>query len=201
MIIESKKIIFLHPGKTGGTSIEHCLKNLYFKNYPFSAKQGDEEIMFGYSKKYKIYLQHADLRFFKKYLKKNLNDYKIITSVRNPYDRLVSCYFYNGKDNKFSFEDFVCNHLEDHINASSNYTVNHFSPQINFLKYENYFVNKIIRLESFNNDCYKCGLNVKQNLSKTIKRKKDYNIYYNNKTKDIVYQLYKEDFDLLNYPK
>jgi len=201
VIIEFKNIIYMHPGKTGGTSIEHFLKNKYLNNKKLNAKVSDQDIMFGYSEKYKFYLQHADLRFYANFINKNLKKYTTITSVRNPYDRLVSCYFYNGKDKKFTFEDFVLNHLEKHITPNKNYAINHFCPQINFIKYNDYTVNKIIKFESFIEDCKKCGLDIKQKLSKTIKRKKDYNIYYNNKTKDIVYNLYKEDFEYLNYNK
>lgn len=199
--LESKKIIFLHPGKTGGTSIEHTLRDLYLNDLKLEAKKEDLDLMFGLSKKYNFFLQHADLRFYKKELGIELENYKTIATVRNPYDRLVSCYYYNGKNKKFTFENFILKHLESHIEANNKqgFSVNHFAPQINFCKIDNYIVNHIIRLESFSNDLKEINIDVKYNHSKTISRKKDYKDYYNQKTKDIVYNLYKEDFEYLNY--
>lgn len=200
MKVESEKIILLHPGKTGGTSVEHTLKEKYLSTKKLNAKEADFELMFGYSKKHKLYLQHADLRFYKK-INIDLKEYTTITTVRNPYDRLVSCYYYNGKDKKFSFEDFILNKLPNHIEYNKDYAVSHFCPQIHFCKLGNYDVNNIIRLESFQEDLKKNDLTSKFHYSKTRSRKKEYEQYYNQKTKDLVYELYKKDFDYLGYSK
>lgn len=201
MKFESQKIILLHPGKTGGTSIEYTLRDLYFKGLKLDAFKEDLDLMFGLSKKHNLFLQHADLRFYKNILNINLNDYKTIATVRNPYDRLVSCYYYNGKNKKFTFHDFVLNRLEDQIelNNKKGFSVSHFAPQINFCKIDDYRVDHIIKLETFVSDLKKINIDVKYNASKTVSRKEDYNGYYNQKTKDLVYQLYKEDFEYLNY--
>lgn len=199
MIIESQKTILLHPGKTGGTSVEHTFKDLFFKNKKLIAKEEDLNMMFGFSKKYKIYLQHADLRFYKNELNIELENYKTITTVRNPYDRLVSCYFYNGKSKHFSFEEFVVEHLEKHILSNKKYAVNHFCPQMSFCKINDYTVSHIVKLENFKKDLEDIGINVNYNYSKTVSRDKNYQEYYNQKTKDIVFNLYKEDFLNLDY--
>jgi hypothetical protein len=200
MKIESEKIILLHPGKTGGTSVEHALKEKYLATKKLNVKQADFDLMFGYSKKDNLYLQHADLRFYKK---KDIDfkEYTTITTARNPYDRLVSCYYYNGKDKKFSFEDFIVNQLPNHIENNKYYAINHFCPQIYFCKLGDYEVNNIIRLESFQEDLKKINLTSKFHYSKTVSRSKNYQEYYNQKTKDLVYELYKEDFEYLNYEK
>jgi len=201
MKIESAKIILTHPGKTGGTSIEHTFANLYLNNQKLDSKKEDLDIMFGYSKRYGLFLQHADLQFYKNILKIDLANYKTITTVRNPFDRLVSCYYYNGKNKKFSFKEFVLNHLEKHIesNFKKEYGVNHFAPQINFCKIDDYTVNHIIRLENFVNDLKEINIDVKYNYSKTVSRTKDYKNYYDKKTEAIVYELYQQDFEYLNY--
>jgi hypothetical protein len=201
--IESEKLILLHPGKTGGTSLEHTFKKKYLNHEKLNARLENINIMFGFSKTYKFFLQHADLNFYKKILDINLKDYKTIATVRNPYDRLVSCYHYNGKSKNFSFEDFVVNHLESHIlsNNKKSYSINHFAPQITFCKLDDYCVDHIIKLESFSDDLNKIGIDVQFHFSKTRSRKKNYTDYYNQKTKDLVYELYKEDFEYLNYQK
>lgn len=202
MIIESEKIILLHPGKTGGTSVEHTLNKSFLENKKLNAKDDNFEIMFGYSKKYRIYLQHADLRFYKNELNINLEKYKTITTVRNPYDRLVSCYFYNNKDVRFSFEEFVIDYLERHFLANEKYAVNHFCLQKDFCEIDDYKVDHIVKIENFKKDLEEIGINVVDvHHSKTARRKKGYESYYNKKTKDIVYNLYKEDFEHLGYAK
>lgn len=203
MKIESQQLILLHPGKTGGTSIEHTFRKEYLNNHKLDPKKEDLNLMFGYSKKHRLFLQHADLRFYKNILKIDLHKYKTITTVRNPYDRLVSCYYYNGKSKKCTFEDFVTQQLENHINAnlSEGYSVNHFSPQTYFAKIDDYYVNHIIKLENFTDNLKEIGIDVSFHYSKTASRKGTFEDYYNSKTKDIVHQLYKEDFNYFNYLK
>lgn len=201
----SPPIIFLHPGKTGGTSIEHTFKELYFpKEFELVSKQENFELMFGLSKEYKIYLQHADLRLYKM-LNIDLEKYKTITTVRRPYERILSCYYYNAKDKLFSFEEFVCDHLEKllDLNINKGYYANHFCPQIFYVKIDDYNVDHIIKLENFKEDCEEISLNVVFNYSQTSGTKKYINYLdaYNQKTKDIVYSLYKEDFEELDYDK
>ena len=39
MKLDKQKIILLHPGKTGGTSIEHTLRDLYIPDIKLIAKK------------------------------------------------------------------------------------------------------------------------------------------------------------------
>jgi hypothetical protein len=202
MKIDNSKIIFLHPGKTGGTSVEHTLRDLYIPDEKLIAKEPNFDIMFGFDKKYQIYLQHADIRFYINQLKCDLAKFKTITTVRRPYERLLSAFYYNGKSEKMSFEDFVINHLHKYIEANNKYAVNHFCPQIHYVKNQSYIVDYIIKLENFAEDCKRAGLNnVKYHYAKTISVHKYKNRLsaFTYKMKDIVYSLYKEDFELLDY--
>lgn len=204
MKIETPKIILFHPGKTGGTSIEHTLKNLYLPEVNLIAKEQNREIMFGMDKEYKCYLQHGDIRLYEK-MNIPYQTYKTITTVRRPYERILSCYFYNGKSKRFTFEEFITKELEKCFNSSISrgYSVSHFSPQYTFAYHESYEVDHIIYLENFKDDCAKAGLDVKYHYSKTAgpKQYSNYMDAYNQKTKDIVYSIYKEDFKLYGYEK
>lgn len=200
MKIDDQKIILLHPGKTGGTSIEHTLRDLYLPGLKLNAREPDRKVMFGLDKEYGCFLQHADLRLYS-ILDIPYKDYKTICTVRNPYTRLLSCYYYNGKSVKFDFETFVLNHLPNMFKniQASKYSSGHFFPQY----YHANDVNEIIKLENFNSDCKKVGLDVKYHYSKTTGMKKHTKPMdaYTTKMKDIVYSLYKEDFTLLGYKK
>jgi hypothetical protein len=195
MKIENEKIIFLHPGKTGGTSIEFALRDCYLPGYKFNSKVPDYNVMFGYDKLNKIYLQHANVSIYEKFNIEYRN-YNVAVSVRRPYERILSCYFYNGKDKLYNFETFVASKLEK---ISRNKILNHFSPQHTYFK--NQF--HVIKLENFDQDTMSFGIHVRYHHSKTIGTKKIHNrmSMYNQRTKDIIYNIYKEDFLLFGYKK
>jgi len=205
MKLEDPKIILLHPGKTGGTSIEHSLKDKYLSpSHKLDAKKADRNLVFGLDKEINIYLQHACLNTYKR-LNIPFKDYKTITTIRRPYERILSCYFYNGKSKNFTFEEFVIKNLESclYVSLRKEYAVSHFAPQFFYTHNDDYVVDHIIKLENFKEDCERAGLDVKYHYSQTAGTKK-YNNYldaYNQKTKDIVYDLYKEDFKLYGYEK
>lgn len=195
MKIENENIIFLHPGKTGGTSIEFTLRDLYLPGYKFNSHSPDFNVMFGYDKKSKIFLQHANLKNYKD-ISIDLSKYTVLVSTRRPYERILSCFFYNGKDKKYDLKTFIEQELEKLLNSEF---VNHFTPQHTY--YQNNL--RVIKLENFQQDARSVGLDIKYHYSKTsrLDKIKDRMGLYNQKTKDIIYSLYKEDFLLFGYQK
>ena len=78
--------IFIHIPKTGGTSVKDCL----IRNYP-------KENLF-----YTDYGYHAPIGEYVKAIENNpdckpMSEYVIFTTVRNPWDRVVSRYFFAKK--------------------------------------------------------------------------------------------------------
>jgi len=136
--------------------------------------------------------------------KKIINSNKIITSVRNPYDRAVSTFKYRkGKTpSKFQFKSF-----EEYVKSESSSI---FPQQVEYLKVDGEIIDPyfVFRFE-----------NLKLNLEKFIKQENlKYNIedlqvirpskhmhnipyqeFYTKETQDIIYNLYKEDFEYFNY--
>tara|TARA_R100001082_G_C4309554_1_gene136115 strand:+ start:105 stop:755 length:651 start_codon:yes stop_codon:yes gene_type:complete len=74
MIIDKEKLIFIHIPKNAGTSIRR-----YFGNFS---------------------TYHETINDFKDVFPNEYNSYKKFTIVRNPYDRMVSWYFYIQKQAK-----------------------------------------------------------------------------------------------------
>lgn len=201
MKIENEKILLLHPGKTGGTSIEHTLRDLYLpEDYELRSKTADRKVLFGFDKQYRAYLQHADLRLLK-IMGISIEDYKTICTVRRPYERLVSCYYYNGAATRHDFETFVTDVLPKKVNhaCDAEYSVSHFCPQ----HFYGDGVDHIIQLENFEEDCAKVDLKVSYHYSKTegATKHEDRMSLYTPKLKEIVYALYREDFKLFGYKK
>lgn len=186
------KCIFVHIPKNAGISVSYTL----FGNTG------------GSHRKIKDYMKIFSPNTFKKYYK--------FTFVRNPWDRLVSTYFFlkNGglteKDKIWadanlatykSFKDFVENWLnEENIKKSL-----HFQQQYVFLENEKGMiaVDFIGRFENIDEDFRKITqvLKIDRKLGKrnVSKRDADYRKYYNNKTRAIVASVYNKDIELFNY--
>lgn len=200
MIFHKDKIIFFHPGKTGGTSIEVALtkRNLEKEFGQLNSHNADYNIMYGFCKKHKIFLHHADIRF---YTTNNIDipkDYLKITSIRRPYDKVLSAYFYNGWDKKYTFHDFIVKKIEFLIARNKDFAINHFCPQIHYIN-QGY---ELIQLENIAQDCDKLGIEIspkKHAQTKANKIYKDYLSAYDTKTKDIIRSVYKEDFVTFSY--
>lgn len=186
------KCIFIHIPKNAGISVSYTL----FGNTG------------GSHRKLKDYQRIFGRRTVSKYYK--------FSFVRNPWDRLVSTYFFltNGglteKDKKWTaqhiaeysdFTDFVTNWLSvDHVNNSL-----HFQEQHLFLTNHNNeldvdFLGRFENLaQDFQTICE--HLQIERTLKKTnsSKRKNDYRSYYNETTKAIVAEVYERDIHLFNY--
>lgn len=200
-----RKIVFVHVPKTGGTSI-----NSYFnfkeklKNFYGVVNQSLE-------------LSHFSLDEIAEHL--NLNSFFKFSFVRNPWDRLVSKYFFykigyrkkNEKslsifDNVESFDDYVFEIFKNFKNIQNNYPshylCNHFKTQSSFVISKNYKLDFLGNFENFNFDLKKIGsiFNIKKDIPcLNFTNHKNYQFYYNKKTKKIVEELYGEDIKNFNY--
>lgn len=163
---------------------------------------------------------HIKLRDYQLAFKETeFNDFLKFTIVRNPWDRVVSAYFFlkeggvSGEDLVFSkkhmskinsFDDFVKNYLKKRRFQS----FTHFIPQIEFLTIKNKIaVDYIGKFENLNKDFEfiknEIGLKgdihlQKNNLTKS-RKSKNYTQYYSEVTKNIVADIYYKDIEILNY--
>lgn len=187
------KCIFVHIPKAAGLSICQSIFNNYGAgHYSLSDYQNI------FSK-----------RIFKAYFK--------FTIVRNPYSRFESAYYYlkNGgfdtRDRIWAEENLMpyadINEFVQHwLNSKTMFEMVHFKPQTYFLKDQSGEINLdfIGRLENIQEDYdfIKKKLGVTSILKKinTAKAKND-KIRLDIKSKEKIYQLYKHDFELLNYGK
>tara|TARA_B100000609_G_C17203255_1_gene429404 strand:- start:841 stop:1473 length:633 start_codon:yes stop_codon:yes gene_type:complete len=153
------------------------------------------------------------------YNEEEFNNFYKFTIVRNPWDRVVSAYYFlkeggaSGSDLKFSkrflsnidsFEDFVINHLsKKHI-----FGYIHFQPQYQFLSIGNSIQMNHIGYfeklqEEFNFLKEKLGRFDINNLEKNNVTKsrnfKSYKKYYTKKSRKVVSELYKKDIETFKY--
>tara|TARA_R100000742_G_C4221744_1_gene45347 strand:- start:41 stop:577 length:537 start_codon:yes stop_codon:yes gene_type:complete len=177
MIIEQYKSIFIHIPKNAGTSIETLFANSSFRIQP---------------------RKHDNIYDIKKKFPKVYDSYRKFTIIRNPYDKMVSWYFYlkkqMGLDNIIEFSEWIKEPSK----------LWHANDPICFLDPQHTWVDDtvvLIRYENLNEELDKF-FGEKINLPITNKSDhKHFSCYYNKKSSDIIYNRYKEDFDKYNYKK
>jgi len=217
-IIHSLKTVFIHIPKAGGTSVESCICDFPLFKYKMVNKYN----WYGNLKTddFHYELDHSTMAFMKKNCKYFKNHFYSFTIVRNPYARLVSEYHYcKYQYSRFiknidTFRDFVFELKSKFTYVLENkeknhYLVSHYLPQYIFT--HNYkkvqIIKDIFKLENINNDweIIKKKINIDSDLQKvekySSKFKYNYEDYYTEELKDIVYELYKDDFTIFNYHK
>ncbi len=121
--------------------------------------------------------------------------------VRNPYTRILSAYLERISTDLSGFDSFVRKHI--HIRPDQLKDV-HWRPQYVFLQLVKF--DYIGHMESFEEDMKiiagKVGLNVDGLLHKNRQPTADlFDTAYTQELKDIVYELYRRDFEMLGYPR
>ncbi|MBW2998482.1 sulfotransferase family protein [Candidatus Woesearchaeota archaeon] len=206
ILLEKQKAIYFFIPKVACSSIKKICSDLL-------CLESDSIIQ--------IHINKYPFIFRKKIAK--YNNYFKFTFVRNPWDRIVSCYknkirekslnnqhFVNGVFSRFitygtftpemSFEDFVkaiCEISDEDANV-------HFQSQYKFItdKKGKIIVDFIGQFENidkdFNKICKKLKINVKlPHLMKS--EKKDYKEYYTKETKEMIRKRYKKDIEMFGY--
>jgi hypothetical protein len=225
MILEKKKILFVHIEKTGGNSLVHVFKKYsnekIFKHNGYS----DGSETFEIKGKYTLN-KHQNLADYKKMLGSKISKFKIITFVRNPLDRLISAYFMRDRSlhpnffvrkiNHFTkkrFDFFLFNH-KFYKNKIPEFSLNtfklfikDFNNQTSYFKINKKFIqpNYLLRFENYKCDLKKiCKIyNIKfkhVHVNKSVKKK-----FTNDKLKTIeklvLSSHHREDYNTFGYKK
>jgi hypothetical protein len=194
-ICRNLKLCFIHVPKTAGSSIEKAL------NW-----QGANHLIGPLNKKYNVCPQHLYWSEIKEEVPEAEKFLKF-SIVRNPFDRLVSEYFYakqyKCRPNSFvkdlSFTSFVDEFLKLPGKDRQFIFDRHLEPQVNFIKdCENlnlFYFENLEKCFSFLSSVATFDKVPRQNCS----RHENWNFYYSEEIKSKVYNFYKEDFDKLGY--
>jgi len=208
-ISHAENIIFIHIPKTGGGSIEKSLG--IFGEDNNGSLNPNLNILYG--KKNNKLLQHLTISEIKGIKNKEYKTYKKITFVRNPFDKLLSEYFWRiqryGK-NKIDFKYFLMEEAIPRKNKINTYVKNfykdekiissmdiHYMEQYKFLiNNNNLDVDSIGKFEDFEID-FKKLFNKKLLNYKINKSKVDYFYYLSKKflPKFIKKRLYRKFYD------
>ena len=128
------------------------------------------------------------------------------TVVRNPFDRLVSHFFYIKTKNSYyykehpNFKELEKGNFDDYIYLCKQDSKFYLEPQSYYVcdKDDNILVDHVLRHETLQEDFNKFWDLKLPHLNKSD-RDKDWEKYYNENTIKTVYEFYKRDFINFNY--
>jgi hypothetical protein len=200
-------VLFMHIPKTGGSSVE-----LYFSskfNIPLNNKSLylyiEDELLLNKNIRINSSLQHITYNQIVEYSKIfniNFDNIKIITIVRNPYERFISDLFFYKLIKIDTTTEEVFNLINEYV-VSEKYD-NHNIPQYKFITNNNEEIIKnihILKTESLTNDMHNLGYNDFNIFENTNPNKLNYYNYLNNETIEFINKFYHLDFILFNYDK
>ena len=178
MIIDEHKAIFIHIPKNAGSSIETLFANNSFRIQPS---------------------KHADIYEIKRKFKNSYNSYKKFTIIRNPYDKMVSWYFYLKRNLGERYEVLEFN---EWIKDPSKFW--HIDDPISYLKPQHEWIDDTVVLIKYENLDKELNQFFNKKIELPIINKSKHNHYleyYNKESLTIIYDRYKEDFKKYNYKK
>ena len=204
LISHTHKFIYIKNKKVAGTSIES-----YFEKYCLDPSKSYKQIHktnyinteYGIignrqdGRKGKFY-NHISAKEIHKIIGDNMfNTYFKFCVVRNPYDKMVSLYHMLRNGNKLKTFDEFCK--KNNCKNYNRYFINNKS-----------CINFYIRYENLNEDlkkvCEKLGIefdiNRLPNFKSEYRQKNDnYQKYYNDDLRKIVYKKHKKEFEMFGY--
>jgi len=199
VVCDKKRCIFIHIPKTAGTSIEQYLQD-----------KGKNEITFRGVHKNRS-MHHYTALELKKFVPIIFNHYYKFSIIRNPYDRLLSEYYWTPVPNLgFKYGKTKADFLHQVIDIVrkkkyyENIYYDHFLPQYRFVYHDKkLLVDQIFKYEDLdwvtNYLKKKLEINMDFPTFNKTNKKKDDNWTENQKRK--IYNLYKNDFLIFNYEK
>jgi hypothetical protein len=201
MISHDHQFIFTHVPKTAGKSIRYFLGLPEF-DYQYKADGQNIEHAYGHQRLFDFLNEEYFARYFK------------FAFVRNPFDRIISAYFYleNGGCNE-SDRRFREEHLTPYKGSFAAFveglpklvTSDHFKPQVVWLCDDRRkpLADFVGRYESLEQDASivgkKLGLSFQGLPMMNKSQHQSYRSYYDEATKRRVAQVYGEDIEMFSY--
>jgi hypothetical protein len=200
-------ILFIHIPKTGGSSVENYFYTKFSMQQDNKSLYGfiDPELKLNENMIINSSLQHITYDQMIEYnnvFNIDLNNIKIITIVRNPYERIISDLFFYGKINVNTSKEDVFDMLQDYL-VSTDYD-NHNLPQHYFITTNNKTIIPnihILHTETLTNDMKDLGYEDFDLLLNVNKFNVDYYDYLNNKSIEVINAFFHFDFILFGYVK
>lgn len=189
---KDRRIFFIHIPKSGGTSIELCLKNLTGNIELFSRKK---------SFLIPVTPQHLDCYYIKSLFFGGSNEFSYFTVVRHPLAKVISEYYHANRNNKkpIDFNRWLKYALKNFA-KNKYFSDNHLRHQVDFLTENTTVFNFEDGLQHVID--YACEeLRIEKSLKEIPHEKKynKHNININKKSIRLINETYKKDFLFFGY--
>ncbi len=199
---EDFHLLFIHIPKTGGSNIENFFLN-YFKKTPKITNLLSNNLQIkinNHSLQHMTYKEYFNNQLF---FNINFKNIKILTVVRNPYNRLMSDLFYLGLANKNNTQQEIEQIIKTYLKDNLSYD-NHKLEQYKFLLNNDNQINKdiiIYKSETLNQQMIKLGFPEFENFCNNTNTKitSDYLKYLNDNSIKLINDYYNLDFHYFNY--
>ena len=191
MIDQRRELIYLHPSKTGGTSIEQAFVNDLIGGG--GRRRGAALLLFLYSEQSN---QHWPLEKLTKALPFT-KDWRKVASVRHPYTRVISEFRYQLLGHRRTSQHICYKNKDIDLALKSgqiwaNGEAYHGMPQHKYVAEDV----ELIRFENLEDDFKRLtGLSELPHTQKGS----DFHPELSEQSKEIIYKRYKDDFDVLGY--
>lgn len=203
-------VLFIHIPKTGGSSVEYYFSRKF--NVPINSKSLFNALnpelkryMLNHASLITTVLQHMPYKVIFEYRKVfniNFNNIKIITIVRNPYERIISDLFYFKKIAINSSKEEVYDIIQTYLLSSE--LDNHNIHQHKFILDKNDKILSnihILHTETLTNDMHNLGYTDFNHKDNVNPNKVNYYDYLNTDSIKLINDFYDLDFQFFNYNK
>lgn len=200
---ENAHLLFIHIPKTGGSNIENFFMN-YLKQIPTINQLLSNNLNLKINNHSLQHMTYQEIYNNNDYFNINFDSkIKILTVVRNPYNRIISDLFYLKFANKKNNKDEIEKIIEQYLNSNHLYD-NHKLEQYKFLIDNDNNINKniiILNSETLNEQMNELGFPEFSNFCNQSNTKitKDYYDYLNDASIKMINEYYKKDFEYFNY--
>ena len=202
---KNHNLLFIHIPKTGGSNIENFLFTV-LKEKPNLSHLLSNNLEIRVNNHSLQHMTYMELYQNREYFDINFDKIKIITVVRNPYDRIMSDLFFYKIALKDNNSDEIEEIIKKYLNNHSLYD-NHKLPQYKFLISNE--ITKVInpniiilKSENLNQDMENLGFKEFKNFcscSNKTEINKDYSKYLNTNSIKMINQYYRLDFYYFKY--
>jgi hypothetical protein len=196
MISHKLKFIFIHIPKTSGNSLSLLLKDLINNGITCSKGNGNGEGIKVHCEKTKLDIKHKNINYYNSLYGKNINNYFKFTIVRNPYDRILSFYFWKKgtKNQVFNRKEFI-NFVNKKNSSQSIHQYQYIDNCFHIIHFEN-LIDELKNIECLKDHV---DFNNYPTLNASSNSKKNYNELLDKELKNLVYNKYKKDFQMFGY--
>jgi len=183
IISHKHKFIFIKTRKTAGSSIEHFLSKYLGPDDICTGSDVDKTPRLNAPHK----KGHIDYKWIMNNYKDEWNNYYKFAVERNPWDKMIS-YFYWHKNDNNSFEEF-CLHNTIQYNCWFRYAENN-----------NVMVDNLMRYENIHNEISKSPLPYNNEMLNIFKKKgPDIKVKHTYKTIEAIKESFKNVIEYFNY--